>query len=134
MPNIEACTDCGHWRIAYNGCLNRHCSKCQGAAEGTWLADREAALLLVGYFHVALTLPAQIAFQNKAVVSTLAHRCRRRRPPHQLSTSSFANLNNRFVGYTSQMGPFIHFAPLQTAIGVPILVSSRATTLVGARG
>jgi hypothetical protein len=63
MPDIEACTGCGHWRIAYNGCRNRHCPKCQGAAERTWLA--EAALLPVGYFHVAFTLPAQIAFRTR---------------------------------------------------------------------
>ena len=30
--HVEACEDCGHWRIAYNSCRNRHCPKCQGAA------------------------------------------------------------------------------------------------------
>jgi hypothetical protein len=72
--HVEACEDCGHWRIAYNSCRNRHCPKCQGAAARTWLAEREADLLPVGYFHVVFTLPAQIAeiaFQNKAVVYDL---------------------------------------------------------------
>lgn len=23
--HVEACDDCGHWRIAYNSCRNRHC-------------------------------------------------------------------------------------------------------------
>lgn len=27
--HVEACDDCGHWRIAYNSCRNRHCPKCQ---------------------------------------------------------------------------------------------------------
>jgi len=69
--HVEACTDCGHWRVAYNSCRNRHCPRCQGAAARTWLAEREADLLPVGYFHVAFTLPAEvadIAFQNKAAV------------------------------------------------------------------
>ncbi len=69
--HVEACTDCGHWRIAYNSCRNRHCPKCQGAAARTWLAEREADLLPVGYFHVVFTLPAEvadIAYQNKAAV------------------------------------------------------------------
>ncbi len=69
--HVEACTDCGHWRIAYNSCRNRHCPRCQGAAARTWLAEREADLLPVGYFHVVFTLPAEvadIAFQNKATV------------------------------------------------------------------
>ena len=72
--HIEACTDCGHWRIAYNSCRNRHCPKCQGAAARNWLAEREADLLPVGYFHVVFTLPAEIAdiaFQNKAVIYDL---------------------------------------------------------------
>lgn len=72
--HVEACEDCGHWRIAYNSCRNRHCPKCQGAAARTWLAEREADLLPVGYFHVVFTLPAEIAdiaFQNKAAVYDL---------------------------------------------------------------
>ena len=72
--HVEACTDCGHWRIAYNSRRNRHCPKCQGAAARTWLEAREADLLPVGYFHVVFTLPAEvanIAFHNKAVVYDL---------------------------------------------------------------
>ena len=72
--HVEACADCGHWRIAYNSCRNRHCPKCQGAAARTWLAEREADLLPVGYFHVVFTLPteiADIAFQNMALVYDL---------------------------------------------------------------
>ena len=72
--HVEACEDCGQWRIAYNSCRNRHCPKCQGAAARTWLAEREADLLPVGYFHVVFTLPAEvadIAFQNKSLVYDL---------------------------------------------------------------
>jgi hypothetical protein len=65
---------CAHTVIAYNSCRNRHCPKCQGAAARDWLADREAELLPVGYFHVVFTLPgpiADIAFQNKRVIYDL---------------------------------------------------------------
>ncbi len=75
--HVEACEDCGHQRIAYNSCRNRHCPKCQGAAARSWLAEREADLLPVGYFHVVFTLPteiADIAFHNKAVVYDLLFR------------------------------------------------------------
>ena len=75
--HVEACADCGHWRIAYNSCRNRHCPKCQGVAARTWLAEREADLLPVGYFHVVFTLPAEvadIAFQNKATIYDLLFR------------------------------------------------------------
>ena len=60
-----------HTRIAYNSCRNRHCPKCQGAAAREWLADREAELLPVPYYHVVFTLPApiaDIAYQNKAAI------------------------------------------------------------------
>jgi hypothetical protein len=75
--HVECCEDCGHSRIAYNSCRNRHCPKCQGAAATDWLAAREADLLPVGYFHVVFTLPAKIApiaYQNKAVVYDLLFR------------------------------------------------------------
>jgi Putative transposase/Transposase zinc-binding domain len=72
--HVERCEDCGHSRIAYNSCRNRHCPKCQGAAAGNWLAEREAELLPVPYFHLVFTLPgaiADLAYQNKAVIYDL---------------------------------------------------------------
>ena len=72
--HVERCDDCAHIAVAYNSCRNRHCPKCQGAAAKAWLAERQADLLPVPYFHVVFTLPAaiaDIAFQNKAVVYDL---------------------------------------------------------------
>ena len=71
--HVAACENgaCGHTTIAYNSCRNRHCPKCQGAAAREWLAERQAELLPVPYFHVVYTLPApiaDIAYQNKAEV------------------------------------------------------------------
>jgi hypothetical protein len=69
--HVERCEDCAHVRIAYNSCRNRHCPKCQAIAAREWLADREAELLPVPYYHVVFTLPAAIgdtAHQNKAVI------------------------------------------------------------------
>ena len=65
--HIEQCDQCGHQRIAYNSCRNRHCPKCQATAAAQWMEAREAELLPVEYFHVVLTLPAilgPIALQN----------------------------------------------------------------------
>jgi hypothetical protein len=75
--HVEQCDDCGATRIAYNSCRNRHCPKCQGPARAQWLADRQAELLPVPYFHVVFTLPASvavIAFQNKAAVYAILFR------------------------------------------------------------
>ena len=72
--HVARCQDCAYTTIAYNSCRNRHCPKCQGAAAKQWLAERQAELLPVPYFHVVFTLPAKIAaiaYQNKAVVYDL---------------------------------------------------------------
>lgn len=72
--HVARCDNCRHLAVSYNSCRNRHCPKCQGAAAKAWLAEREADLLPVPYFHVVFTLPAPlaaIAFHNKAVVYDL---------------------------------------------------------------
>src|SRR5271157_2565847 len=62
--HVAACEDCGHTVISYNSCGNRHCPKCQGAAARQWLADREAELLPLPYYHVVFTLPFAIGVQS----------------------------------------------------------------------
>src|ERR1700680_3189627 len=74
--HVARCEDaaCGHTTIAYNSCRNRHCPKCQGSAAREWLAEREAELLPVPYFHVVFSLPAEIGdigYQNKGVIYDL---------------------------------------------------------------
>jgi Transposase zinc-binding domain len=72
--HVARCEGCTHTLITYNSCRNRHCPKCQGAAAKQWLAEREAELLPVPYFHVVFTLPgpiADIAYQNKAAIYDL---------------------------------------------------------------
>jgi hypothetical protein len=75
--HVERCGDCGHQRIAYDSCRNRNCPKCQGLARAQWIADRQAELLDVPYFHVVFTVPAVIeviAFQNQTVVYDILFR------------------------------------------------------------
>jgi hypothetical protein len=62
---------CGRTVISFNSCRDRHCPKCQASAAREWLAERQAELLPVPYFHVVFTLPApiaSIAYQNKAAI------------------------------------------------------------------
>jgi len=69
--HVEQCDHCGHQKIAYNSCRNRHCPKCQGPVRARWMHAREAELLPVPYFHVVFTLPETLgllALQNKTVV------------------------------------------------------------------
>jgi hypothetical protein len=69
--HVEQCDACGHQRVWYNSCRNRHCPKCQSLARAQWLEQRRCELLPTPYFHVVFTLPeeiGEIACQNKAVV------------------------------------------------------------------
>ncbi len=58
--HLQRCLDCGHERIAYNSCRNRHCPKCQALARARWLERQTQHLLPVEYFHVVFTLPAAL--------------------------------------------------------------------------
>jgi hypothetical protein len=69
--HVEQCDQCGHRRVWYNSCRDRHCPRCQSLARAAWITDRKAELLETEYFHVVFTVPdviAVIALQNKAVV------------------------------------------------------------------
>lgn len=55
--HADGCTSCGHLRISYNSCRNRHCPKCQGKQREAWIQAREVELLPVPYFHIVFTLP-----------------------------------------------------------------------------
>jgi hypothetical protein len=75
--HVEQCDDCGHQRVSYNSCRNRHCPKCQSLARAEWLEARRAEILDTQYFHVVFTLPeeiAAVAFQNKEVVYNILFR------------------------------------------------------------
>jgi putative transposase/transposase-like zinc-binding protein len=69
--HVECCLDCGHERIAYNSCRNRHCPKCQAMTRAAWLEREAQHLLPVPYYHVVFTLPqevAELASWNAALV------------------------------------------------------------------
>src|SRR5437868_6594809 len=69
--HVEVCDRCGHQRIWFNSCSDRHCPKCQSLARAEWIENRQSELLQVPYFHVVFTVPeeiADVALQNKRIV------------------------------------------------------------------
>ena len=72
--HVEQCDVCGHIRISYNSCRNRHCPKCQSLPREKWLAARKRDLLPVEYFHIVFTIPDllnPLALRNQRVVYDL---------------------------------------------------------------
>ena len=75
--HVDQCDTCGHQRIAYNSCRNRHCPKGQSLARAAWIEPRTAEVLECAYVHVVFTIPASIAaiaLPNKAVVYRILFR------------------------------------------------------------
>jgi len=69
--HVEECDSCGHQRIAYNSCRDRHCPKCQNTARAEWITERLERLLPIPYFHVVFTIPDELnplALRNKKAV------------------------------------------------------------------
>src|SRR5215471_3740839 len=68
------CQQCGQSHFVPHSCRNRHCPLCQGAAAREWLAQQQAALLPVPYFHLVFTLPHTLnplIQQNQQALYTL---------------------------------------------------------------
>ena len=55
--HVDGCANCGHVRISYNSCRNRHCPKCQNTHREKWILARREELLDVPCFHVVFTIP-----------------------------------------------------------------------------
>lgn len=58
--HVDSCDACGHIRVSYNSCRNRHCPKCQSTQRERWIISREQDLLPVSYFHIVFTLPESL--------------------------------------------------------------------------
>ena len=58
--HVESCGGCGHARVAYNSCRNRHCPKCCASQQADWLSREASHLLPVEYHHVVFTLPSEV--------------------------------------------------------------------------
>jgi hypothetical protein len=72
--HVEECDSCGHQRIAYNSCRDRHCPKCQNTTRAEWITERLERLLPIPYFHVVFTIPDALnplALRNKKTVFDL---------------------------------------------------------------
>lgn len=74
----ERCYSCGHTKVHYNSCGNRHCPNCQGVDKERWLLKRSEDLLPISYFHGVFTVPRELRslfLYNKKRLYNLLFRC-----------------------------------------------------------
>lgn len=73
----DECDTCGHLKISYNSCRNRHCPKCQFLRKEKWIEARAEDLLPIQYFHVVFTIPTELnplVLSNQKVMYNLLFR------------------------------------------------------------
>ena len=58
--HLEVCVQCGREHPVYNSCRNRHCPKCQAAAQQAWIDARAEKILPLRHFHVVCTQPSEL--------------------------------------------------------------------------
>lgn len=76
--HVDECLSCGHVKVSYNSCRNRHCPKCQGMKKEEWIESRKNELINVQYFHAVFTVPDNlntIIYRNQKLMYSLLFRC-----------------------------------------------------------
>jgi len=58
--HLRRCDQCSAEVFSYHSCKNRSCPKCHTDQTKAWLARRKTELLPVPYFHVTITVPAEL--------------------------------------------------------------------------
>lgn len=75
--NITICDDCGHAKVHYNSCRNRHCPCCQGLVKEKWIDKRKSEVVNAPYFHVVFTVPSELnplIYTNKKLLYNLLYK------------------------------------------------------------
>jgi len=57
---VWRCEACSTEVFSYHSCGNRSCPKCHTAQTQEWLERRQAEMLPVPYFHITVTVPAEL--------------------------------------------------------------------------
>jgi Putative transposase/Transposase zinc-binding domain len=57
---VWRCAACNSEVFSYHSCGNRSCPKCHTAQTQEWLERRQAEMLPVPYFHITVTVPAEL--------------------------------------------------------------------------
>jgi len=105
--HADICESCGHLRISYNSCRNRHCPKCQGLITEKWIEDRKKELLPIQYYHIVFTIPNilnNLALNNKQEIYSLLFKASSETLKELTADPKYLNANIGFISILHTWG------------------------------
>lgn len=100
--HVDVCEDCGHEKVSFNSCKDRHCPQCQTFKKEEWINDRKAELLGSRYFHLVFTIPDDlnvIVMQNRERLYNILFRA---------SSETIMKLTENKIGVTPGFMSVLH--------------------------
>lgn len=60
MGSHRLTCECGHEKIVYNSCHNRHCPICGNFKKEVWIQKQQESVIPSHYFHLVFTVPSEL--------------------------------------------------------------------------
>lgn len=112
--HVDKCLSCGHTKISYNSCRNRHCPKCQNIAKEAWINARKYELFNVPYFHAVFTVPDSlntIFLMNQKVMYSLLFKCASETLTHLALDKKYLGAQIGIISVLHSWGQNLSFHP-----------------------
>ena len=112
--NSYECEECGHIKIQYNSCRNRHCPMCQGINKSIWIDKRTKDIIDAPYFHVVFTIPLELqslVYQNQKLLYTLMYKAVAETLQELSSDKKYLSAQTGFFSILHTWGQNLHYHP-----------------------
>lgn len=112
--NSYICEECGHVKVRYNSCRNRHCPMCQGINKSVWIDKKTKDIIDAPYFHVVFTLPHQLQaliYQNQKLLYNLMYKAVAETLQELSSDKKYLGAQVGFFSVLHTWGQDLHYHP-----------------------
>lgn len=112
--NAYTCHECGHVRVHYNSCCNRHCPLCQGISKAIWVDQRQKDILNAPYFHLVFTLPKELhtlIYQNQKLLYSLMYKAVSETLSELCLDPKYLGAQSGFFNVLHTWGQDLHYHP-----------------------
>jgi len=112
--NVATCEDCGHMKVHYNSCRNRHCPCCQGLVKTKWIDKRKSEVIDAPYFHVVFTVPEELnplIYANRKLLYALLYQASADTLLELAKDKKYVNAEIGFMSILHTWGQALNFHP-----------------------